>query len=213
MSTVVVNDLVTQLIDHVWEAAANSDYKCAPFESDARHVELYISNISSTLTSINYFDFFLLCYNHLNNRINQHVKCLEDMKKSSMISQLKLCNHERDHHVHSCIYKTLVSYFNVYKSSINDQSVTGNDNDVLIKLMEFVPYFPCISQLTNILNIFASESDNQPKLVYFAQKLIDLNCHIQAAIVIKQFYIEHYFDSNYFLIQLLYEVNLNFCFG
>ncbi len=152
------------------------------------------------------FDAFVACHRHLHDKVN----CQTDKSKEHKLvsKQLKMCLHERDQTVHSCMNKILISVFQIHKNHANI-SVTV-DAELLPRVFEFLTSFTCVSQLTNLLDLFNLHNLNIQELLPYTKQMIDQSCLIHASIVINKFGIHNHFDSNSLLLELLHEV-IDFC--
>ena len=153
------------------------------------------------------FDAFVACHRHLHDMVSLQPEVKS--KEQKLVSrQLKMCLHERDQTAHSCMNKILISVFQAHKSHAN--ICVTIDSDLLPKVFDFLATFNCISQLTNLLELFNLHDVNAEELLPHTKKMIDQSCLIHASIVINRFDIHSHFDSNSLLLELLHEVSWAF---
>lgn len=153
------------------------------------------------------FDAFVACHRHLHDMVSLQPEVKS--KEQKLVSrQLKMCLHERDQTAHSCMNKILISVFQAHKSQAN--ICVTIDAEQLPKVFDFLATFNCISQLTNLLELFNLHDVNAEELLPHTKKMIDQSCLIHASIVINKFDIHSHFDSNSLLLELLHEVSWAF---
>lgn len=157
------------------------------------------------------FDAFVACHRHLHEAVVVYCQTEEKEPKDGhklASKQLKLCLIERDESVHSCMNKLLISVFQVHKNSTSSAFVTVDAQLLLPKIFDFLTSFTCISQLTNLLDLFnLAELDAAEDILPYAKAMIDQNCLVHASIVINRFDIHGHVDSNSMLLELLHEDN------
>lgn len=156
-------------------------------------------------TDINFFDLFSGSYQHLLKILDSQKDIpIEDDTSSTIKKQLKLCIHDRNPKSHSCIFSILVNNFKSFKSFFPKQELNLDNNDNYYLLIN---NFYCVSQIPVLLDLLNVSSLEKSKLISLTQKYVDSENFIHASILISEFNIYDFFDSNYLLLNLLFMVN------
>lgn len=180
-----------------------------PVDQQQPEPELVHGQVTELISAISAhpFDAFVACHRHLHDMISLQPE-VKSKEQKLVSGQLKMCLHERDQTAHSCMNKILISVFQAHKSQAN--ICVTVDAELLPKVFDFLATFNCISQLTNLLELFNLHDVNAEELLPHTKKMIDQSCLIHASIVINRFDIHSHFDSNSLLLELLHEVNWGF---